>query len=77
MAEAQAVDRVHRIGQQQDVTVIRYIVSESIERVSPSSKIGKLKPPRKGLINQSVRTMDPNGQIEISQGDFIHLRTEK
>jgi SNF2 family DNA or RNA helicase len=37
MAEAQAVDRVHRIGQQRDVTVIRYIVNESIEWVSASS----------------------------------------
>jgi hypothetical protein len=36
MAEAQAVDRVHRIGQQQDVTIIRYNVSESIESVSVS-----------------------------------------
>ena len=34
MAEAQAVDRVHRIGQQRDVTVIRYVVSDSIEVVS-------------------------------------------
>ncbi|KAH8897760.1 hypothetical protein GQ53DRAFT_679117 [Thozetella sp. PMI_491] len=31
MAEAQAIDRVHRIGQQQDVTVIRYVASDSIE----------------------------------------------
>lgn len=36
MAEAQAVDRVHRIGQQQDVEVVRYIVDDSIESVSPS-----------------------------------------
>ena len=34
MAEAQAVDRVHRIGQKSDVTVIRYVVSDSIEGVS-------------------------------------------
>ncbi|KAF5542807.1 SNF2 family domain-containing protein [Fusarium phyllophilum] len=32
MAEAQAVDRVHRIGQQKDVHVVRYIVSDSIEQ---------------------------------------------
>ncbi|KAK8054920.1 hypothetical protein PG993_000147 [Apiospora rasikravindrae] len=31
MAEAQAVDRVHRIGQTRPVTVIRYIVPSSIE----------------------------------------------
>jgi hypothetical protein len=37
MAEAQAIDRIHRIGQQQGVKVVRYIVSESIESVSTSS----------------------------------------
>jgi hypothetical protein len=37
MAEAQAVDRIHRIGQQHDVEVVRYIVDESIESVSFSS----------------------------------------
>ena len=34
MAEAQAVDRVHRIGQTQDVVITRYIVPKSIETVS-------------------------------------------
>ena len=33
MVEAQAVDRVHRIGQTQEVTVIRYIVPNSVETV--------------------------------------------
>lgn len=37
MAEAQAIDRIHRIGQQRDVEVIRYIVSNSIEKVRASS----------------------------------------
>ena len=41
MAEAQAVDRVHRIGQQQDVEVVRYIVDESIECVrAPVQRVG-------------------------------------
>ncbi|KAI1119112.1 SNF2 family N-terminal domain-containing protein [Nemania sp. NC0429] len=31
MVEAQAIDRVHRIGQTQQVTVIRYIVPNSVE----------------------------------------------
>ncbi|KAL4963434.1 SNF2 family N-terminal domain-containing protein [Aspergillus stella-maris] len=31
MVESQAVDRVHRIGQKQDVEVVRYIVQDSIE----------------------------------------------
>jgi len=34
MAEAQAVDRVHRIGQTRDVVVTRYIMRNSIEQVS-------------------------------------------
>ncbi|KAI5458906.1 SNF2 family N-terminal domain-containing protein [Mariannaea sp. PMI_226] len=41
MAEAQAVDRVHRIGQKQDVEVIRYIVNDSIESVRPPMRTSK------------------------------------
>ena len=37
MAEAQAVDRVHRIGQTQEVVITRYIVPKSIETVSPTT----------------------------------------
>lgn len=33
MAEAQAIDRVHRFGQSREVEVVRYIVNESIENV--------------------------------------------
>ena len=33
MAEEQALDRVHRIGQTQPVLATRYIVSESVEEV--------------------------------------------
>lgn len=34
MVESQAVDRVHRIGQKQDIEVVRYVVQDSIELVS-------------------------------------------
>jgi len=33
MVEAQAVDRVHRIGQQRDVFITRYLIKDSIEFV--------------------------------------------
>lgn len=33
MAEAQAVDRVHRIGQTREVSVTRYIANDTIETV--------------------------------------------
>lgn len=39
MVEAQALDRVHRIGQDRDVTITRYIVKDSIELVCSSSHI--------------------------------------
>jgi SWI/SNF-related matrix-associated actin-dependent regulator of chromatin subfamily A3 len=34
MAEEQALDRVHRLGQTREVQAIRYIVRDSIEEVS-------------------------------------------
>ena len=34
MAEEQALDRVHRLGQTREVIAIRYIVKDSIEEVS-------------------------------------------
>jgi hypothetical protein len=40
MAEAQAVNRVHRIGQTKDVHITRYCVNNSIEEVSSSSYPG-------------------------------------
>ena len=36
MAEEQAIDRVHRMGQEQEVRAIRYVVRNSIEEVSES-----------------------------------------
>ena len=33
MVEAQAVDRVHRIGQEREVVITRYIVRDSVETV--------------------------------------------
>ena len=33
MVEAQAVDRVHRIGQEREVAITRYIMRNSVETV--------------------------------------------
>ena len=33
MLEAQAIDRVHRIGQTKNVTITRYLVKDSVEMV--------------------------------------------
>ena len=41
MAEEQALDRVHRIGQTRPVTAIRYIVSESVEYVGHFDSISR------------------------------------
>ncbi|KAL2044993.1 hypothetical protein N7G274_002768 [Stereocaulon virgatum] len=49
MAEEQALDRVHRIGQTQPVTATRYIVSESVEEYVVSLQKTKLD-----LIQQSL-----------------------
>ncbi|KAH7150358.1 SNF2 family N-terminal domain-containing protein [Dactylonectria estremocensis] len=51
MAEAQAVDRVHRIGQQQDVEVVRYIVNGSIESYVQWVQMDKIR-----LITESLST---------------------
>ena len=39
MAEEQALDRVHRMGQRQEVVATRYIVRDSIEEVNKASLI--------------------------------------
>lgn len=40
MVEAQALDRVHRMGQTRDVVTTRYIVKDSIETVSQQMFLG-------------------------------------
>ena len=37
MAEAQAVDRVHRIGQDREVVITRYIMRNSVEKVDQNT----------------------------------------
>ncbi|KAH7148333.1 SNF2 family N-terminal domain-containing protein [Dactylonectria macrodidyma] len=57
MAEAQAVDRVHRIGQQQDVDVVRYIVNDSIESYVKWVQRHKMK-----MIAESLSTSEPKSE---------------
>ncbi|RYP13394.1 hypothetical protein DL767_010752 [Monosporascus sp. MG133] len=66
MVEAQAVDRVHRMGQTRLVTVTRYIVSDSIETYMQWIQQEKLR-----LVNQSLESCD------ISQADIDSRRWNK
>ncbi|KAI1420543.1 hypothetical protein F5Y12DRAFT_788176 [Xylaria sp. FL1777] len=59
MAEAQAVDRVHRIGQTLPVTITRYIVPRSIETYIQWVQNDKLS-----LINLSLDTIADAAKIE-------------
>ncbi|CZR60109.1 uncharacterized protein PAC_10004 [Phialocephala subalpina] len=63
MAEAQAVDRVHRIGQSREVTVTRYIASNTIETYIQWVQQDKLR-----LINRSLDS------AEVLQGDIDNAR---
>ncbi|KAI8630297.1 SNF2 family N-terminal domain-containing protein [Xylariaceae sp. FL1651] len=49
MVETQAIDRVYRIGQTQDVTVIRYIVPNSVE-----TYIQEVQQEKKQLIDRAI-----------------------
>ncbi|KAK8102139.1 hypothetical protein PG984_015285 [Apiospora sp. TS-2023a] len=59
MAEAQAVDRVHRIGQTRPVTVVRYIVPSSIE-----SYIQWVQKDKMRTINMSLDTISDADKAE-------------
>ncbi|GAB1319449.1 hypothetical protein MFIFM68171_09659 [Madurella fahalii] len=61
MAEAQAVDRVHRKGQERRVTVTRYIVLKSIETYIQWIQQSKLS-----LIRQSMNVVDEAEDGDIS-----------
>ncbi|KAI2626051.1 SNF2 family N-terminal domain-containing protein [Hypomontagnella submonticulosa] len=66
MVEAQAVDRVHRIGQTQEVKVIRYIVPNSVE-----AYVQQVQEEKMGIINQ---TMSMNG---VTEADIESRRWER
>ncbi|KAK1830452.1 SNF2 family N-terminal domain-containing protein [Podospora conica] len=60
MAEAQAIDRVHRKGQKGHVTVTRYIVPKSIETYVQWIQESKLR-----LISQSMNAIDEAEEVDI------------
>ncbi|RYP65443.1 hypothetical protein DL771_008315 [Monosporascus sp. 5C6A] len=66
MTESQAIGRVHRIGQTQQVSVTRYIVRHSIETYVQWIQEDKLR-----LISQSIESET------ISQADVDHERWKK
>ncbi|KAL4924962.1 C-terminal helicase domain-containing protein [Aspergillus undulatus] len=57
MVESQAVDRVHRIGQKQDVEVVRYIVQDSIELYVRWVQNHKLQ-----MIRESLSSSEQNAE---------------
>ncbi|KAI0442381.1 hypothetical protein F4803DRAFT_575585 [Xylaria telfairii] len=59
MAEAQAIDRVHRIGQKLPVTITRYIVPRSVESYVQWVQSDKLR-----IINLSLDTIENAADVE-------------
>lgn len=62
MVEAQAVNRVHRIGQERDVVAVRYITKNSIETVGRLTVLSTINSPLRPLEADKrilVRAMDP------------------
>lgn len=69
MAEAQAVNRVHRIGQEREVWITRYIVSDSIETYIQRVQADKLR-----LIEKSLNSLDES-QTETDFKRWKKLQT--
>jgi len=60
MIEAQAVDRVHRIGQGRDVFITRYTIQDSIESYVMWIQQDKLSLIKKSLITSATEQTDVN-----------------
>ncbi|KAL3418264.1 SNF2 family DNA-dependent ATPase [Phlyctema vagabunda] len=67
-AEAQAVDRVHRLGQKREVTTVRYIMSDSFEE-----KMLELQEKKMKLASLS---MDSNGKQSMDKAEAARKRLE-
>ena len=67
-AEAQAVDRVHRLGQSREVTTVRYIMNDSFEE-----KMLELQEKKKKLASLS---MDSRGRANLDKAEVARQRLE-
>lgn len=67
-AEAQAIDRVHRLGQKREVTTVRYIMNDSFEE-----KMLVLQDKKKKLAQLS---MDSEGRGRIDRAEAARKRLE-
>lgn len=76
MVEAQAVDRVYRIGQVQEVTVIRYIVPDSVETVSVLLLYSNIQAQAADYIAQYVQIVQQEKMNIINQTNNINDVTE-
>ena len=65
--EDQAIERVHRIGQQKDVHVIRFICSKTIEE-----RILELQANKKDLINMTLH-FNPEQQKRHNMANMMHV----
>lgn len=66
--EEQAMDRVHRIGQKEDVKVVRMIAQNSIEE-----RILELQEKKKTLAREAFRRKGPNDRGDVSVNDLRTL----
>ena len=72
MAEAQAVDRVHRIGQTREVNITRYCVKESIEEVGLPSATHRPTLP----LQSSSANANPEKYVQWVQANKLKLIRE-
>ncbi|WZZ23134.1 hypothetical protein YC2023_124521 [Brassica napus] len=66
--EEQAMDRIHRIGQKQEVKMIRMIARNSIEE-----RVLELQQKKKNLANEAFKRRRGKGQREVNVEDVIAL----
>lgn len=66
--EEQAMDRIHRIGQKQEVKMIRMIVRNSIEE-----RVLELQQKKKNLANEAFKRKHRKDQREVNVEDVVAL----